>query len=194
MNRIDIMVDLETLGTKADSTIFQISAVAFDITSGDHLNIYDRTADISKNENWEMNVSGSTIKWWLNVNKELFTKLLHQGKGSSRELLEDFHEWLSGLGRHFEIHLWSNGILFDNNMIRTQFENMGLQYPVKYKHDRDLRTLVDLTTARLGVSEKDLRGKYYGADLEAHDAFNDVTNQIRLAVACYRILTNNDSL
>lgn len=33
MSRIDVMLDIETMGTEVDSTIVQIAAMAFDINS-----------------------------------------------------------------------------------------------------------------------------------------------------------------
>jgi hypothetical protein len=64
--RLDIMTDIETLGTKQDATIFQISAVAFDIMTGEHISTFNQIADIEKNA--IVRVDGSTIKWWLNTN------------------------------------------------------------------------------------------------------------------------------
>ena len=187
--RIDVMVDIDTLGTKADSTIFQISAVAFDIVSGVHMAKFNKVADITLNGDWDMRVSGSTLKWWLNTNKELLTKLVNMGEGSSIELLENFYGWLISLSLMGELHLWGNGILFDNNMIRHQFEQMGLEYPIKYNKDRDVRTIVDLTCAKLNLTERELRERFYDPGLEPHDAFNDVINQINLVSNCYRELT-----
>jgi hypothetical protein len=187
--RIDIMVDIETLGTKSDSTIIQISSVAFNIITGDYIAKFNKIADISKNKDYEMNVTGDTLKWWLNTDKELLTKLLNSGIGSSTELLESFNQYLIGLSSLGELHLWGNGILFDNKMIQHQLDGIGLNYPIKYKNDRDLRTLVDLTCAKLGLTEKQLRERYYDPALAPHDAFNDVINQINLAVNCYKELT-----
>jgi hypothetical protein len=183
--RVDVMVDIETLGTKSDSTIFQISAMVFDITTGAILDKFNRIADITKNEDYEMSVTGSTLVWWLNTNPELLADLLNKGKGSSKRLLEDFHRWLDDWSSA-DIHLWGNGILFDNKMIQHQFENIGLEYPVKYTNDRDVRTIVDLTCAKLGVDRKELRNKYYDPGLEPHDAFNDVFNQINIVVNCLK--------
>ena len=73
--RIDIMCDIETLGTKIDSTIFQIAAIAFDIKTGEHIRTFNQTADISQDDN--LKVTGSTLIWWLNKDKELFAKLLN---------------------------------------------------------------------------------------------------------------------
>ena len=49
MSRIDIMVDLETLGRTGEYTVFQIGAVAFDIETGEVKNEFDMTADIDLN-------------------------------------------------------------------------------------------------------------------------------------------------
>jgi len=58
--RVDIMTDIETLGTNADSTIIQISAIAFNTMTGEHIAEFNQIADISKNEN-TINVTGITI-------------------------------------------------------------------------------------------------------------------------------------
>ena len=181
------MADIETLGTKSDSTIFQIAAIAFDIKTGDHISKFNRIANIEEND--EMNVTGSTLVWWLNTNKELFTNLLNSGEGSSTKLLIDFQSWLMDLTNLGELYLWGNGILFDNKMIQHQLESIGIYYPIHYKNDRDLRTLVDLASAKLGVTEKELKQHFKDDSLVKHDAFDDVRYQINLAVSCYNLLT-----
>lgn len=190
LDRIDIMVDIETLGTKADSTIFQISAIAFNIETGTRYYEFNQTADISKNET--MNVDGSTIKWWLATNKQLLTDLLNQGCDSSEEILANFHNWILGVQSLVEdtksVYLWGNGILFDNNMIRTQFQNIGLEYPISYRSDRDVRTIVELACAKTGLTEKELKSAFRTEGLVAHDAFDDVIFQIDLVVGCYKEL------
>lgn len=187
--RVDIMVDLETLGTKSDSTIIQISAIAFDIKTGEYFDTFNQIADISKNT-LPLKVTGSTLQWWVNTNKELFADILNGGHVSSEQVLRNFNDWITSL--HLagveNIFLWGNGILFDNVMIRHQFENVDFEYPIFYRNDRDLRTLVELASIKLGVTEKALREKHYNQDLIAHDAFNDVKNQINLAVACFNEL------
>lgn len=186
MKRIDVMTDIETLGTSSDSTIFQISAVTFDIITGEIKSSFNKIANIELNE--KMNVDGSTIKWWLNTNKDLLQELLNSGTGSSTELLVDFHKWLSGEKRQSdEFNLWGNGILFDNKMIQHQLESIGLNYPIKYKNDRDVRTIVDLASQKLGITERELKEKFVTGEVE-HDAFNDVRYQVKLVSGCYGIL------
>jgi hypothetical protein len=185
--RIDVMTDIETLGTKSDSTIIQISAIAFDIITGEYKSTFNRIVDITENK--VMNVDGSTIQWWLNTNKDLLTHLINTGEGSSEKVLDEFHTWLLELSLQGELYLWGNGILFDNKMIQHQFESIGLKYPIHYKNDRDVRTIVDLAGTKLGITEKELKDKFNDESLVAHNALDDVKYQIRLVSECYKELT-----
>jgi hypothetical protein len=187
--RLDIMTDIETLGTSSDSTIIQISAIAFDIKTGEHYSQFNQIADVSENES-PIKVDGDTIKWWLKTNKELFAELLNSGTYSSEQVLRNFHKWLLELNASsdHDIYLWGNGILFDNKMIQHQLELLGLDYPIFYRNDRDLRTLVELTSIKLGITEKELKTKYSDENLVAHNAFDDVVYQINLATHCFKEL------
>ena len=191
--RVDIMVDIETLGNKVDSTIFQISAIAFDIKSGQEVEVFNEIADISLNK--IMNVTGDTIKWWLNTNKELLQELLNSGEKSSEDVLNSFHKWIADIievnGKE-NVYLWGNGILFDNKMIQHQFESQGLKYPIFYRNDRDVRTIVDLAGAKLGLTEKELKDKFKDSNLVHHNALDDVKYQIGLVVGCYKALIEKE--
>lgn len=192
--RVDVMTDIETLGHKTDSTIFQIAAIAFDIETGEHLAKFNRIADIENEDT--LSVTGSTLKWWLRTNKELLHDLLEKGEGTPEGLLQEFHDWLMYLKQEedgfediHDLYLWGNGILFDNKMIQHQLEDMCLDYPINYKNDRDVRTIVDLASKKLGITEKELKAKFNDDNLVEHDAFDDVVYQINLVVECYKVLT-----
>lgn len=186
--RIDIMTDIETLGTDTDSTIIQIAAIAFDITTGKIYTEFNGIANINKNTT-PIKVTGDTIQWWMRTNPQLFGELLNSGTHSSEQLLAIFHTWLSQFTKPGNyMYLWGNGILFDNKMIQSQLESIGLDYPVFYRNDRDLRTLVELASLRLGMSEKDLRERWNDDSLTAHNALDDVKYQINVAVGCMNII------
>lgn len=182
------MTDIETLGQNSDSTIIQISAIAFDIKTGEHFSLFNEIADISKNE-IPLNVTGSTIKWWLNTNKELFTELINRGEFSSEQVLRNFHKWLTDLYKDDKkVYLWGNGILFDNKMIQHQFESLGLNYPIFYRNDRDVRTILELASIKLGIPEEEVKKRYQEDSLVAHNALDDVKFQINLVVNCFNEL------
>lgn len=107
--RIDIMCDLETLGKDADTVVFQIAAAAFDINTGTVLYNFNQICDIS---NTKIMVDGDTLKWWLNTDKELLTKLLNQGNCSEQWMVEYFHNWIETLQKKYDVYFWGNGILF----------------------------------------------------------------------------------
>lgn len=181
--RRDIMVDLETLGVTTDSTVFQISAAMFDIRTGEIFDTFDMCCDIEK---MPVVAAGSTIKWWLNTNKELLTRLLMSGECSEQEMFQKFHEWM-GEGDK-ETFFWGNGILFDNNFVRDKFTKFGMSYPIYYRNDRDVRTILELATMKTGLSEADFRKKYVPENGEAHNAMSDVLYQVKMVHECYKAI------
>ena len=186
--RTDIMVDIETLGNKTNSTIFQIAAMAFDIKTGEIIGEpFNQIANIELNES-PLNVSGITLKWWLKTDKELFEELLNSGEHSSEQVLRNFYDWMG----QYEVpgtYLWGNGILFDNKIIQSQLESIGLSYPIFYKNDLDVRTLLELASIKEDISERELKDRLKDDTLVAHDALDDVKKQITLVVECFKILT-----
>lgn len=189
--RIDVMVDLETLGTGIDAVVFQIAAAGFDIETGKTLSEFNEFADISKLEKEDGTIDGGTLKWWLSTNKELFSVLINQGDAiTARGIFEEFHKWLLKLQNDYErVYLWGNGILFDNAIIRHKLENYGLGYPIFFRNDRDVRTIFELAQINTGETAQEMYDRIYNKELVAHDALNDVINQITLVTECYKILT-----
>lgn len=181
--RKDIMVDLETLGTSTDSTVFQISAAMFDIRTGEIIDTFDMCCDIEK---MPVAASGGTIKWWLNTNKELFARLLMAGDCSEQEMFQKFHEWIGESDK--ETYLWGNGILFDNNFVRDKMTSFGLSYPIYYRNDRDVRTILELAVMKSGLTETEFRKRFIPDNEEAHNAMNDVLYQVDLVHWCYKML------
>lgn len=193
--RIDIMTDIETLGTNSDSTIIQVAAASFDISTGSIISTFNECADLTKNLR-PLKVDASTLKWWLATDAALLEKILSSGQKSSEDILvglcnwiDSFHEGNSPSVKE-DIFLWGNGILFDNKMLQTQMQALGLQYPIFYRNDRAMRTIVDLASAKLQIDEKELKERYKNPELVAHDAFDDVRSQINLVSSCYRLLIN----
>lgn len=188
--RKDIMVDIETLGTGENATVFQISAMSFNIQTGDKHDSINLIGDIDKYSN--LNVDGSTLKWWLNTDKELLTELINKGTYEEYNLFEALHKWLeaqSTTGDMKDVYLWGNGILFDNAKLQTNLNGRsGLKYPIYYKNDRDVRTILELASMKSGLTEDEIKESVTDESERKHDAFDDIAYQIRLVVKCYEIL------
>lgn len=192
--RTDVMVDIETLGTSKGSAIFQIAAVAFDITTGqikDKTNVF---GDIAMYR--DLQVDGATLKWWLETDAELLRKLLSDERAKPEvEMIIAFLRWIHGLsedGSMKDVYLWGNGILFDNAKISDLCDKVGLNYPINYKNDRDVRTLLELASLKSGISENQLRDEAQSEDDTLHDAYDDCLRQIRLATRCFNIIKEGE--
>jgi hypothetical protein len=184
MNRVDIMVDLETLGNTKDASMIQIAAAKFNIETGKILEEFNFYIDIEKTE--ELNTTGSTLRWWLKNHPELFTKIVNNGIVSEKTALELLHEFIS---KEEDPYLWGNGILFDNAIIQNKMKQYGLEYPIFFRNDRDVRTIVDLVSKKLGMDNKAFIEEYSIDFGDRHDALNDVKAQISYVVKAYQILT-----
>lgn len=193
LKRVDIMVDIETLGKDDNATVFQISAIPFNLMTGEYvedLSFFNEIADIAKNK--QLNVDGDTLKWWLNTDKELLTELLNAGAGSSEDIVCSFHSWLENIvakyGRE-NVYLWGNGILFDNRILKKQIETIGLHYPIFYRNDRDVRTILESASFASGLTEQKIKDLVADEKFVAHNALDDVKKQINLVSVCYKLIT-----
>lgn len=187
--RLDIMCDLETLGRDSDTAVFQIAAIAFNIESGEFVDKFNGLADISSSK---ILVDGDTLKWWLNTNKELLTELINNGSGTEKDLFVNFHAWLKALTEEYEVYFWGNGILFDNRLVKEKLNIYGLDYPVFYRNDRDVRTILELAAMKTGITEKEFHERCKLPDLVTHNAYDDVLYQINLVRTCWKTILKTE--
>jgi len=103
------------------------------------------------------------------------------------DALLKFQYWIREHKSTGEVYLWGNGILFDNNMIKTQMELLGITYPIRYSNDRDMRTILELASHKTHINQYELKGSLH-QKREKHDAMNDVKSQIEVVCGCYKIL------
>lgn len=71
-----VMVDIETLGNKVDSVILSLSAVQFDITTGETTNEFEVHINIDSCILQGRNINQSTLLWWLEQDKEAIDRAL----------------------------------------------------------------------------------------------------------------------
>lgn len=135
------------------------------------------------------------MDWWNKTNPELFKQLTTTGDLSSKDIMNKFYRWfmtniILDNENQKNVYLWGNGILFDNRMIKYQCENvLHVPYPIFYRNDRDVRTIVDLAGSKLNKTEKELKELFGDPTLTKHNAYDDIRYQINLVHGCYKLLT-----
>lgn len=194
MSRIDIMTDIETLGKGDNTTVFQIAACAFDISSGEILKIFNQIANIEKDN--DIPIDGSTLLWWLKTDRDLLLSLLYKGNKegiNQKDMFINFKKWTEQTqeeaGDSRDVFLWGNGILFDNKLIQSKMKQYDIEYPIFYRNDRDMRTIVELAALKSGVqTEKEFRDMNRCEGLIAHDGLDDVKAQIYVLSKAWNII------
>jgi hypothetical protein len=148
-----IMVDLETLSTRADGVIMSIGAVKFDLASN---KIADQAfySSVSIDSNYAANmgqrhISESTVMWWMQQSPDA-QKVFSEAKDTLMSALEQLREWIT---EDAEVNadrvlLWSNGASFDEPMLRHAYETKGIDVPWKFYNSRCYRTMKELPIAK----------------------------------------------
>lgn len=141
-NLNDLMVDIETLGTKSNSVILSMAAVNFSIDTGEVGATFYRTIDINSCLNLGLKVDGDTIKWWLTQNDAAVCELL-ENNINLPVALENFWAWYKN-NELDGVKVWGNGARFDLGLLSDAHAACGRIVPWKHNDERDVRTLVSL--------------------------------------------------
>lgn len=139
----NVMVDLETLGTRADSVIMSIGAVKFDLDTGeiDRNNAFYASVSIDSNhEAAPRHISESTLMWWLKQSPEA-QKVFSEPKTTLYVALGELADWF---GADDDIAVWSNGADFDIPMLAHAYHANSLSAPWKFFNTRCFRTMKNL--------------------------------------------------
>jgi len=168
---VDVMIDIETLGSAPDSVILTIAACAFDPFSDtvyDQHSLYYRI-DTECQEN--RSIDDSTVAWWAKQSVEAQEEAFGE---QNRILLKDALQELSDLIWKSKI-TWANGISFDVTILENAFKSYNIRLPWQYYNVLDARTVYRMNPdrERLGNS---------------HHAFEDVMLQIGLLQRTFKKL------
>ena len=152
----DIMVDLETLGTRQDTIVLEISAVEFNRYTGEIGEVFDAKLDIDDQLSYRRSLSRETLQWWFKQDEAAIKNVFDDVGGIKFETSTALFEFSNFVERcdnkcnsdsdRRVVKLWGNGSIFDlgilQNMYETCFQNMKL--PWKFWAVNDVRTIVDL--------------------------------------------------
>lgn len=171
--RADVMIDLETWGTKPGCAIRSIGAVLFNpYGEGIDAEFYRNVSRASCDE-WGLTVDPQTEMWWANQSKAAREALDHD-QASLVDAVKDFEAWY----KSFEtMRVWAHGSVFDVPIWETACLAVGgRQAPWGFRDVRDTRTIFDVA----GINYTAMRS---GVD---HHALDDARSQARAVQRAFR--------
>ena len=181
----DVMVDIETMGTGADTQVISIGAVRWRLDQMDDestLAEEDRTfyarLDLASQASKGRTTAADTLKWW-SKQSPAARAVFDEEEESVARALNRFSRFCRGAKR-----IWGNGNMFDNTVIRSLYTTYDKDYPVEYWNDLDVRSLKyfwnKLTNYMFNGKMPDIK---FG---EAHNALDDACRQVLQCQQMYR--------
>jgi exodeoxyribonuclease VIII len=177
---VDVMLDLETLGTRAGCAILSIGAVAFDRHSGELGPEFYMVVNRKSCEAKGLVTDQGTLDWWKRQTPEA-RKVLEEAETAPNGLggaLTQFTGYLQKFGKR-DLYVWGNGSDFDQPILSACYAAIGYPLPWLYYNNRCYRTV----RALAGIKGEPPR---HGV---AHNALDDAKTQAMQAINCIRKLT-----
>jgi DNA polymerase III epsilon subunit-like protein len=169
----NIMIDLETLGTKSDAVIVSIGAVWFD-----KYEILDGTfyyaVDIQSCLDLGMSIDASTLEWWLKQGVEAKSVFSESKKHSIHNALNALNNFISYDFYYKSCEVWANGAGFDLPILESASRLAKVPLIYDFRQHRCYRTIVNLVPKEIKDSVK--RGKI-------HNALEDAIYQAKVLIA-----------
>lgn len=170
----DIMVDIETFGTDSNAVIVSISAVKFDLVTGQIGEMFEYALDMKEQVKNGAIMDADTVMWWLSQSKEAQDMLTNLNKDTVYVVLKEFNAFCIDTNG-----IWGNGATFDNVIIRNLYARSGIPFVVGFWADRDVRTLVALADIDTSIY------KFLGTK---HNGIDDCLHQINYCHQAYNML------
>jgi len=163
-NETHMMIDLETLDTKASAVVLSAGVAVF--TKDAVLDKRHLLLDVDKQLKSGRTVSFSTLCWWMRQSYVAKGGVFNSGCADMKEL-----RWLIiMLNDVFEMHgckyVWSHGASFDIPILENIEEQVEISLPWAFWNVRDTRTFFDT----LPNSKTSRQGVY-------HNALDDAVHQ-----------------
>jgi DNA polymerase III epsilon subunit-like protein len=131
----NVMIDIETLGTAANSVILSIGAVSFD-DEGLLADEFYSNINIDSCLDKGLVVEGRTVVWWMGQSDEARATL-----GTNELSLPVALQQLTNAFDWRDTLVWCNGLSFDLPILDSAYRACGMQAPWQYYNGRDYRTI-----------------------------------------------------
>lgn len=184
--RLDVMLDLETLGTKEGSIILSVAMVTFNVdvlkAPKENFNYHQHISVLSSLFH-HLRSDDSTEDWWMRQSEMARQKVLNGQKEALNVdgVMRLLYDLLSRYNDKYDLYIWGRGVgsfnlpLLDGVMRKVI--GGGYKTPWRYWSAMDVRTLVNFCK---------LCGMIFMPEETPHDAHADVMKQIKEVQMCWQ--------
>lgn len=134
----NLMIDLETMGNRANAAIVAIGAVFFD-KNGIGKTSYD-IVDLQSSVDAGGEIDPSTVIWWLQQSDSARAIFSLPGLPEEDCLIKLRRFILENVSKYKDLRIWGNGAAFDNVILKSAFLRHKICPPWEYHNDRCFRT------------------------------------------------------
>lgn len=138
---LDVMIDLETMGTQPDAAIVAIAAVEFDPAAQAIGRQLYTPVQLASSVAAGGTMDPATVLWWLQQAQPARAELCRADAQPLAPALQQLAAWLHWPGADRGVRVWGNGAAFDNVLLRGAYQRLQLQVPWAWHNDRCFRTL-----------------------------------------------------
>lgn len=147
----DLMIDLETFGQEAGNVILSISAVQFNLFTGEIGESFHRSINIKSCIHHGLKMDPDTVMWWMGQNEEARHKLINDDivAVDLDVALTDFASWIALLNDSWEdphynpdIQVWGRGPRFECAILSYAYKVCRwTRTPWDFRKERCVRTM-----------------------------------------------------
>jgi exodeoxyribonuclease VIII len=137
---MDVMVDLETLGTDNDCVVVSLGACTMDLETKKIESTFYMIFEIQDQLDKGRVIQADTLKWWFKQ-ENAAQKVFHDEAKAPIMILNTFSQWLKRVCPDSKkLKVWGNGATFDISIMEHMFNMYNVKRPWVYSGVQDLRT------------------------------------------------------
>ena len=174
----NVMIDIETMGHTPNSAIVSIGAVRFNIETGETVNSFYTKIDLQSCLDAGLEVTASTIEFWMKQNDEVRLELFKDDRESLRSALVRLYNFTEESD-----YVWGNAPSFDCVILTNAYRKLNLNPKWSFYRERDFRTISQLNPL---VIDRHPKNK------NTHNALSDCYRQIKILCDVLNQLKIND--
>lgn len=178
----DVMIDLETMGTRPNAPVIAIGAVTFDSRKMVLGERFYCNVDLASSVALGSIIDPGTVMWWMGQSDEARKSLTKSKPLQVALALQTFAEWLDRNAIEKRSRkVWGNAPSFDCTLLSEHFRKASMDVPWEFWNERDFRTFRNLWP---NVELDERKGTY-------HNALDDAEHQVNHIFKIRRTLRGN---